>query len=350
MSLIPPLLLHYYITERCNGRCAFCEIWRGPAGPPARLADVAANLREAARLGVRFVDFTGGEPLLHPELPQMLRLAKSEKLRTTLTTNGLLYPQRSAELAGLVDFLHFSLDAATAEAHDQLRGISVFAEVMKSIDRARQLGEKPDILFTALPENLHHLSALAEFSRRTGLMLIVNPVFSHLEKRELSHKELAYIELFRDLPFIYINRALHLLRKEGGNQIESPRCRVLDAVIVVSPGNELILPCYHFGQARISLEQGLQAAWRGTEAAGHRALQGRWPACDGCTLNCYFDPSFSYRLDRFFASSMTAKLKYSWDKYLRHKWILKRGGFDLRPAVEVMADIHSRSAAREASR
>ena len=107
MSWIPPILLHYYITERCNSRCSFCDIWQQPAGADALPEDVARNLHDAARLGLRFVDFTGGEPLLHPELPRMLRRARSEGLRTTLTTNALLYPDRAAELEGNVDFLHF---------------------------------------------------------------------------------------------------------------------------------------------------------------------------------------------------------------------------------------------------
>jgi MoaA/NifB/PqqE/SkfB family radical SAM enzyme len=339
MSPIPPLLLHYYITERCNSRCGFCDIWRQPAGAPARLADVVKNLQDAARLGVRFVDFTGGEPLLHPELPQMLRQAKAAKLRTTLSTNGLLYPERSAELAGLVDFLHFSLDAATAKDHDRLRGTPAFSRVLDSIDRARLIGEKPDILFTALPENLHHLPALAEFSKKTGLILIVNPVFSHLEKRELSPADRTFIEHFAHLPFVYVNRAFQLLREQGGNRVVAPRCRVVDAVLVVSPENELILPCYHFEQARISLSTGLDMVWASRAHLEQRAKQGRWPECDGCNLNCYFDPSFSYKIDRFFVSSMAAKIKYGWDKYVRHPLVKRSGGLDQRPAAKIMVDI-----------
>jgi len=52
----------------------------------------------------------------------------------------------------------------------------------------------------------------------------------------------------------------------------------------------------------------------------HRLLkkqQGTFPFCHGCTINCYFDPSFLYKLDRFFWLSMTSKLKYGFDKYIR---------------------------------
>lgn len=339
MSWIPPLLLHYYITERCNSRCSFCDIWRQPAGPDALLEDVERNLHDAARLGLRFVDFTGGEPLLHPDLTRMLRRARSEGLRTTLTTNAMLYPDRAAELAGNVDFLHFSLDASTAADHDRLRGRSLFDRVMASIDLARQLGEKPDLLFTALPDNLHHLPGLAEFCRRLGLVLIVNPVFSHREKRELIPEDLAFIDQFARRPFVYVNRAFHLLRKRGGNSIVQPRCRVVDSVVVISPQNQLILPCYHHEQARISLAEGLAACWHSAAVNELRAQQGRWPACAGCTLNCYFDPSFACRIDALFMHSMAAKIKYARDKYVRAPLMRTLSRTDPRPAAGIMASL-----------
>ena len=339
MAWLAPILLHYYITEQCNSRCGFCDIWRHPSGIFAELTDVKNNLRDAARLGVRFVDFTGGEPLLHPELPKMLEIARSVGLRTTLTTNALLYPERGVILAGSIDFLHFSLDAAMASDHDRLRGIPSFNKVMASIDLARTLGEKPDIIFTAQHNNLHHLPALVEFCRRTGLILVVNPVFSLRKRRELTPSDLKLIEQFAHSPFVYINRAFHLLRTKGGNDPEKPRCRVVDAAIVISPQNELILPCYHHAKSRVVLTDGLDAHWQDPRVGEYRANQGRWPSCKGCTLNCYFDPSFCYHIDRYFTKSLSAKIKYSLDKYVRHPLLRWCSALDTRPAAIILAEL-----------
>lgn len=333
---LPPLLLHYYITEQCNCRCAFCDIWPQAAPERAQLADVTANLDAAAQLGVRFVDFTGGEPLLHPELPEMLRYAKKKRLRTTITTNGLLYPQCARELAGKIDFLHFSLDAATAAEHDNMRGAKAFTQVMESIDVARTLGEKPDILFTATAINLHHLPALSEWTHRLGLILIVNPVFSHHQKRELTCEQIQEIERYRKKPGVYVNTALHALRQKGGNDTRHPDCRVMDAVVVISPQNELLVPCYHFARERIPLQKNLAALWHSDRLARPRAQQGRWDLCQGCVLNCYFDPGFIYRLDVWFAKSMRAKIKYSFDKYIRYRGKRWLGVIDPRPAYEIL--------------
>ncbi len=333
---LPPLLLHYYISEQCNCRCEFCDIWPQAAPERAQLADVIANLNAAAQLGVRFVDFTGGEPLLHPELPDMLSSAQKQQLRTTITTNGLLYPQRARELAGKIDFLHFSLDAATAADHDNMRGAQAFTQVMESIDIARTLGEKPDILFTATAKNLHHLPALSAWTQRLGLILIVNPVFSHRQKRELTREQIQEIERYRKKPGVYINTALHALRQSGGNDASRPGCRVMDAVVVISPRNELLVPCYHFARERIPLQKDLAALWRSDRLAPQRAQQGRWDHCQGCVLNCYFDPGFIYRLDAYFVKSMRAKIKYSIDKYIRYRGKRWLGVLDPRPACEIL--------------
>lgn len=342
MPLLPPLLLHYYITERCTCRCQFCAIWRQPLHTEASMMAVGRNLDEAAALGVRFVDLTGGEPLLHPDLPEMLRLARAAGLRTTLTTNGMLYPDRCHELAGLVDFLHFSLDAAAPAAHDRLRGAACFDQVMASIDAARALGETPDLIFTATPDNLAHLAPLAEFSRQTALLLIVNPLFLHHTKKALSRADLERIESLAGHPYLYINRAFHTLRRAGGNQCDQPRCRVVDGVIVIAPENELILPCYHFPSRRIPLESGLWEAWRSAAVRQERGRQGRRPECQGCTLNCYFDPSFHYQPDRYLFQSLAAKTKYSLDKYLRAPLARRRGRTDTRPAAIILAEIAAR--------
>jgi hypothetical protein len=111
----------------------------------------------------------------------------------------------------------------------------------------------------------------------------------------------------------------------------------MDSVIVVSPQNELVAPCYHFPQQRFPIQANLEQLWNSPALRSHRARQGRWEACLGCTLNCYFDPGFMYSLDRFFIMSIAAKLKYSADKYMRHRWLVTRSQIDLRP-VRIILD------------
>ena len=120
-----PVLCNYYVTYRCNAACGFCDIWEQPS-PMISLDDARRNLDDLRRLGVRIIDFTGGEPLLHTRLHDLLAMAKARGFLTTVTTNGLLYPKRARQLAGLVDLLHFSIDSSDPAEHDASRGVHGF--------------------------------------------------------------------------------------------------------------------------------------------------------------------------------------------------------------------------------
>ena len=141
-----PVLCNYYLTYRCNAKCGFCDIWERPS-PYATLENAEANLKDLKRLGVKVIDFTGGEPLLHRQLPELLALAKSMKFITTVTTNALLYPKYAERLQGKIDMLHFSLDSPIQEEHDRMRGVACFDAVMRSIAIAKSLGERPRYSF-----------------------------------------------------------------------------------------------------------------------------------------------------------------------------------------------------------
>ena len=315
-----PILCNYYVTYRCNARCIFCDFWKKKSYRDANdctLEDVANNLPQLKKIGIRFIDFTGGEPLLHPRLPELLKLAKQLRFYTSVTTNCLLYSQRADELKGLINLLHFSLDSMDEEENDRLRGKGSFASVMQSIEVAKNLGERPDLLFTATQSNFKAIDRLADFARKEKLILIVNPIFKYSDQSLLTKETLDHLDQFKKEPYVYINRALHYLIRQGGNQRENPRCRAISSAIVISPQNELLLPCFHQAQLAIPVKSNFPELFKSQTWRLLNRQQGTFPFCEGCTINCYFDPSFLYKLDRYFWLSMTSKLKYSFDKYLR---------------------------------
>jgi molybdenum cofactor biosynthesis enzyme MoaA len=62
------LLCNYYVTYRCNAYCEFCHFGdhtNFKDTPYASLEDFKKNVTQLAELGVKFIDLTGGEPLLH---------------------------------------------------------------------------------------------------------------------------------------------------------------------------------------------------------------------------------------------------------------------------------------------
>ncbi|SET77194.1 radical SAM protein [Hymenobacter actinosclerus] len=312
-----PVLCNYYVTYRCNAKCSFCDIWEKPS-PYITLDDVTSNLRDLKRLGVSVVDFTGGEPLLHRQIHEFVGLAHDMGFITTLTTNCLLYPKYAERLRGKVDMLHFSLDSSEKEVHDRGRGVACFDFVLESIRVARELGERPDVLFTVFRQNLADLERVYEqITRPNKLVLILNPAFEYGEVEtgeQLTAGELDYLSAFGKRPGVYLNEAFIQLRRDGGNHVADPVCRAASTTLVVSPSNELVLPCYHLGEKKFPIEGRLFDLYNSAEVQQLAALEGRLPACEGCTINCYMQPSFAVETSKYFWQALPSTLKYNWDK------------------------------------
>ena len=304
-----PILCNYYITTRCNARCTFCNIYQ-ESRHDCNTKDVFSNLRNLKKLGVRFIDFTGGEPLLHPDLPSMLHKAKQLGFITTVTTNCILYPRRANDLKGLIDLLHFSLDASTAHQHNSIRGVSCFSHVMESFSLAEKLGEKPDILFTVSDENIYELPEMIRMAQKRKLILLINPVFSYFHNLSASPQTLQIIFQAASQPYVYMNRGIIRLMKQGGNNLKHPRCRAVSTTVVISTSNHMLMPCYHQAVHRIPINNNLFKLRKKSEIRYFEKQQGRFSFCSGCTISCYFDPSFSYGLDDYFILSQLSKIKY----------------------------------------
>jgi MoaA/NifB/PqqE/SkfB family radical SAM enzyme len=93
--LYPLNRVYFYLTEGCNLACRHC--WLAPKFDPQgnRFAMLPVEvfeqvLREAKPLGLQGVKLTGGEPLLHPRISQLLEIIRREELHLAVETNGLL--------------------------------------------------------------------------------------------------------------------------------------------------------------------------------------------------------------------------------------------------------------------
>jgi MoaA/NifB/PqqE/SkfB family radical SAM enzyme len=318
VPLIPhPVLCNYYVTFRCNAKCGFCDIWEKPS-PYVTIEQVEENLKSLKKLGVRVIDFTGGEPLLHRQIHEFLALAKRMGFITTLTTNAMLYPKYAERLKGNVDMLHFSLDAADKETHDKMRGVPCFDFVMDSIALAKSLGERPDIIFTVFEENKNEIERVYnEIILPNELMLILNPAFDYANIEtgaSFSNETLLALKAWGKKKGVFINNAFLELRKDGGNQIDKPVCKAASSTIVINPENELVLPCYHLGKKTFPIEGDLEFLYKSHEVKNQIAKEGRLSECQGCTINCYMQPSFAVEINKYFWHSLPSTIKYNWEK------------------------------------
>jgi len=106
-----PLLAHIIPVRRCNLACKYCNEF-DDFSPPVPTPTMFARLDKLAQLGTSVVTISGGEPLLHPELDQIIRRIRSHGMIAGLITNGyFLVPERVERLnrAGL-EWLQISID------------------------------------------------------------------------------------------------------------------------------------------------------------------------------------------------------------------------------------------------
>ncbi|NQU24494.1 MAG: radical SAM protein [Candidatus Nealsonbacteria bacterium] len=132
-TLAGPRVLLLAVTMRCDARCRMCSIWQTPQ------ADMSCDLlRLALADGVlagnlEYLGLTGGEPLLHPALGELVEILIDKCLRLkeiSLTTNGLSSAQVQATVRGLLDMsedngpeivVNVSLDGVD-DVHNRVRG------------------------------------------------------------------------------------------------------------------------------------------------------------------------------------------------------------------------------------
>src|SRR6516165_6918249 len=117
LSTQHPLLVHIIPTRRCNLACTYCNEY-DDFSKPVPTEVMLRRIDRLAQLGTSVITISGGEPLLHPDLDQIIRRIRDRGSIATLITNGyLLTADRIQRLnrAGL-DHLQISIDNVMPDA------------------------------------------------------------------------------------------------------------------------------------------------------------------------------------------------------------------------------------------
>ena len=163
-----------------------------------------------------------------------------------------------------------------------------------------------------------------EIAQKYDLVLLVNPVFSYFGNPGLSSKAIDFIDEYCDGKLnIYLNKGFIKLRRDGGNDVNNPSCKAVSRVIVISPDNKIILPCYHFGKENIPIDRPINEIRTSEKVKYFQSMEGRFDFCEGCTVNCYFEPSFAFPTNLYSFVSLTSKFKYGYNKLIKQKLVNK---------------------------
>lgn len=174
MEFIPPFLISWNITRRCNLKCAHCYLDAKELSGEDELTTVEAKKaldRISATSPQAMLILTGGEPLLRPDIYYIAEYASSLGLTVVIGTNGTTIKAGSIKRlidAGVKGF-GLSLDSAESFRHDRFRGMAgAWARTMEAVEILRSNGCDFQLQFTATRENRDEIPGIIRLAEEKG--------------------------------------------------------------------------------------------------------------------------------------------------------------------------------------
>ncbi|MBW2557429.1 MAG: SynChlorMet cassette radical SAM/SPASM protein ScmF [Deltaproteobacteria bacterium] len=188
--------IYFYLTEGCNLRCRHC--WLAPKYEddthtyPSLSLNLFKSIVEQARpLGLSAVKLTGGEPLLHPQIREILEEIRTGGLRLVVETNGLLCTGELARIMASCEdpFVAVSLDAADAKIHEWVRGVSgCFEKTVDGISNLVNAGIEPQLIMTVARCNRDEIEAVVRLAESMGAGSVKFNVLQPVARGEQMHE------------------------------------------------------------------------------------------------------------------------------------------------------------------
>jgi len=301
-----PVLSEIAITYRCNLKCAFCYAGSGCTANPTG-SDKEMSIDEIKEILWRIfhqakvpsVSFTGGEPTLIPELPELIRYAKDLGMRVNLITNGMKISQTLAqEYAdhGL-DSAQVSLEGVTAETHETIvHSHGAFHKTVDAVKHLKNAGVLTHTNTTITRANLHECKKFPrfikeEFRNDKFSMNLIIPTGSGAIHDDLivSYREIGgYLEeiiaaseqqgvefmWYSPVPMCLFNSIVYGLGNKG--------CAACDGLLSIGANGD-VLPCASYDDSVGNLlEQDFATIWQTEKAKTYRDKCLAYPQCQAC--------------------------------------------------------------------
>ncbi|MDO7868477.1 mycofactocin radical SAM maturase [Nocardioides jiangxiensis] len=174
-GLDAPICLTWELTYACNLACVHCLSSSGRRDPRELSTEQAkAVIDELQRMQVFYVNIGGGEPTVRPDFWELLEYAVAHDVGVKFSTNGVrITPERARWLAAsdYVD-VQISLDGATAEVNDAVRGRGSFDMAVRALQNLKDAGFRDSkISVVVTRENVRQLDEFQALADRFGATL-----------------------------------------------------------------------------------------------------------------------------------------------------------------------------------
>jgi SynChlorMet cassette radical SAM/SPASM protein ScmF len=176
ISSWPLNTIYFYLTKGCNLRCRHCWIQpkfqgEGQSYPSLAPEVFRSIVEEAKPLGLKSVKFTGGEPLIHPQILELLEHVQGQELGFSVETNGVaMTPEIAVKIKECKGaFVSVSLDGVDAETHEWVRGVKgCFEAALAGIRLLVDAEIRPQIIMTVMRRNVSQMESMARLAESLG--------------------------------------------------------------------------------------------------------------------------------------------------------------------------------------
>ena len=203
-----PIYIEVSPVGYCNHRCSFCAVdYLEYKQVRLDTQILKNNLMSMGNSGVRSVMFAGeGEPLLHPNIAELIVYASKSLMDVAVTTNGVPMSKSFSDRAlEALTWIKISCNAGDAETYAKIHGCkeSDWTRVWKNIDYAVRLRDRLGLKTTIgvqavlLPDNAKSMNALAHQCKVTGVdYLVVKPYSQHTSSITHEYEDIMYEESY----------------------------------------------------------------------------------------------------------------------------------------------------------
>ena len=296
-----PVLAEIALTYRCQNRCAFCYASapdRGRQVPTMSTAKVKAVMDKIVdQAHVPSLSFTGGEPTLRRDLPELVAHGRSRGLWMNLITNGIrcAKPEFVAALkqAGL-DSAQVSLEAGDAATHDLVVGrLGAFERTVRGIRTLREAGIRVHTNTTINRHNRDALHGLIDLVAGLGSehlsMNMVIRTGDAVGQSEIGYADIGPLVLDlkkhtedKGMKFVWYSPVPLCLFNPAAYGLGSPSCSAADGLLSIAPDGG-VLPCSSFEQGVGNLlREDFDAVWNRRSAKYWRDKEFLPPGCKAC--------------------------------------------------------------------
>lgn len=238
-KIVYPIYVEITPAGACNHRCTFCAVdYIGYKTVFLETQLLMDRLAEMGRLGVKSVMFAGeGEPLLHKDLPKIIRHAKASGIDVSITTNAVPMTQKWAEEAlEHLTWVKASVNAGTAETYGKIHQTKPrdFDKVIGNLDKAAEIRTRNNWECTLgsqmvlLPENEMEAMTLARTIKSAGCdYVVIKPYSQHKKSITREYENIQYekslalkekLETLNDENFQVVFRINTMKKLEETNQ------------------------------------------------------------------------------------------------------------------------------------